>query len=212
MTLSFQEEDRLALTMGVRLQYGRATAYPDLVARLDRLYADRVAKLPWVPDTWLDAVRALQRKYPGDLVQLTPALRPASAGGGRGHMAPSFADTLPKLEAWDTIYAASNDGIVAYANKQAELGAQKLASLQAAAAFWDGAYRLAKTVRDLPAATVSAVTGGMADFLGTFLPDSLKSYAKVIFWLLVLLIVGGLVAWYRKRLVGLVGKFKRGAA
>lgn len=209
MSLTYGDRERIAYMLGVMDQPGLAMGYPALVRMLGRIYADKVAKLPWVPASWLEAVTALQAKNPEDLIRPTPGV---DALGRRGQMAPSFADTDDKLQAWHRIYGAVNDAIVAYAAKQQEVGAARLRQLEADAAFWDGAYKLAVTVRDLPSNVVSAAGRGVSDFVGTFLPASLKSYAKAITWALALLIVGGVVLWYRKKFGGIIKGFRKGAA
>ena len=207
--MSYADQQRIAVTLGMRVQPGLATGYPALVGKLDRIYADRVAKLPWVPRTWLAAVRDVQAKNPADLIRPTPGF---NALGARGNEAPSWADTPAKLTAWHTIYTAHNDAIVAYAKEMQEDGESELNALYADAAFWDGAYKLAVFTRDLPSNVVSTVGGGISSFVGTFLPESLKAYAKWVTWGLVLLIVGGLILWYRRKLGAIVKGFKKGAA
>lgn len=208
MPLTAADNSRISYTLGLMATPGLAMGYPDLVRMLNRIYTDKVDKLPWVPRTWLAAVAELQGKYPSDLMRPTPGY---DALGRRGQMAPSWADTEDKLKAWDRIYYSVNDAIVAYAAKQSEIGAAKLRQLEADAAFWDGAYKLAVVVRDLPSNIVKVAGGGISDFMGTFLPDSLKAYAKWITWALAIIIVGGLVLWYRNKLGGLLKGFKGGA-
>jgi hypothetical protein len=174
MSLTYVEQGQLNARLGILVIPGRAMAYPDLVAALDRLYADRVAKLPWIPPTWLASVRELQRKYPADLMQTTPGY---DAIGRRSQMAPSWADTESKLKVWQTIYDQVNAAIVAYAQKQSELGAQKLAGLYASAAFWDAAYTTVKFVADLPGNAAAAAGGWFTDFI---LGDLKKNYGRTI--------------------------------
>jgi hypothetical protein len=196
MSLSYADQQRIAYTLGIFAQPGLATGYPALVGKLDRIYADRVAKLPWVPPTWLAAVREVQAKNPGDLMRPTPGY---NALGARGAEAPSFADTDEKLKVWHTIYNVHNDAIVAYAKKMQEEGASKLAGLYADAAFWDGAYKLAKVARDLPANIASGTANVFADTFAQFLPESIRGYAKVILWALGILIIVSLIIVYRKK-------------
>jgi hypothetical protein len=205
--MSRVDEDKAAYMLGVFPQPGLATGYPDLVGKLNRIYVDRVAKLPWVPPTWLAAVQAIQAKNPGDLIKPTPGY---DGRGARGAMAPSFADTDAKLDVWHTIYTTVNEAIVAYAKRQQEEGASELAGLYADAAFWDGAYKLAKFAADLPANIVKGVAGGLTDFVASFLPEGFKSWAKWILWAIVLLVVSGLVLWYRGKLTSIVQRFKGG--
>lgn len=199
------EQTQIAYTLGIMPQAGWATGYPDLVRMLNRIYSDKIAGMPWVPRSWLAATQAIQAKFPTDLMRPTPAL---DGLGRRSALAPSWADTDAKLAAWGTIYDTVNDAIKAYGAAQQEIGRGELAALEADAAFWDGAYRLAVTVRNLPANVVGAVGGGISSFVGTFLPESLKAYAKAITWALALLIIGGLVLWYRKRFAGLLKGLK----
>lgn len=207
MSLTNADRDRLAYSLGVMDQSGLAMGYPDLVRMLNRIFTDKVAKLPWVPTSWLGAVGEVQSKNPTDLIKVTPGF---DALNRRGQLAPSFADTDDKLKVWHTIYKAQQDAIVEYAAKQSEIGANRLRALEADAAFWDGAYKLAKIARDLPSNVVKAVGGGVSDFVGTFLPESLKAYAKWVLLAIVLLVVGGVVLWYRKKLGGLIKGFKGG--
>jgi hypothetical protein len=209
MALSQADRGKIAYTLGVMDQPGLAMGYPDLVRMLNRIYTDKIAKLPWVPKSWLGAVGEVQAKNPADLIKVTPGY---DALNRRSDMAPSFADTDGKLKAWHNIYTAQQDAIVAYAAKQAEIGASKLRALEADAAFWDGAYKLAVTVRDLPSNVVKAVGGGVSDFVGSFLPDSLKAYAKWVTAALALLIIGGVLMWYRKKVSAIIQGFKGGAA
>ena len=205
MSLTAADEQRIAYTLGMRPQPGLATGYPSLVGKLDRIYADRVAKLPWVPPTWLEAVRAVQAKNPGDLIRPTPAYNGA---GARSNMAPSFADTDEKLKVWDTIYTVHNDAIVAYAKRMQEEGEAELNALYADAQFWDAAYKVARLVRDAPGMIISGVGSGISSFVGTLLPASIKAYAKWVTWGIALLVVGGVVFWYRDKVAGFIKKVK----
>jgi hypothetical protein len=92
----------------------------------------------------------------------------------------------------------------AYAKRMAEDGAGELARLYAAAAFWDGAYKLATIARDLPSNIAGAVGGGVADFIGTFLPESLKAYSKFVALLLGLLVIATAVLWYKGAVRGVI--------
>lgn len=203
--LTAQQSLELGLRYGVHLQPGIGRAWPELKANLDRLYADKIAPLPWVPRDWLAAVREIQTKYPDDVVLPVPASRPQNLG--RLAEAPSWVVTPDQVAAWDIIWSTVQEAYVAYAKRLADEGAAKLAALYAQAAFWDGAYKLAKFARDLPAAAVRAVGGGLSDFAGTFLPDSLKAYAKWVLLLIVLLIGGGLLLWYKGKLGKLAAGF-----
>lgn len=209
MPLTGQESASAAAILGVWASPGLGTGFPDLKNALNRIYVDKIAKMPWVPQEWLAGVQQLQNKNPGDLIRPTPG---RDANGQRGQQAPSFADTDEKIDVWHKIYNDTNSAIVSYAAAFQAQGASKLADLYASAAFWNAAYSIAKFARDLPANIVGGVLGGVTDFFGTFLPEGLKAYTKIIFWSLVLLIAGAVAVWYRKRLAGLVSGFKKGVA
>lgn len=203
--MTYADERVMHTQLGVMLSPGLATGFPDLVPKLARIYTDKVAKLPWVPKTWLESVLALQAKYPGDLVRPTPG---RDAKGERGEMAPMWADTPVKLDAWHKLYSDINAAIQAYAKEFADDGAAQLNALYADAAFWSAAVDLATTVRDLPGKVVQTVAGGAGDVFAAFLPDALKGYARIIFWSLVVIVVGGLVLWYRNKAGAIVKGFK----
>lgn len=202
------QDSQIAYTLGVWLRPGMATAYPDLVRMLNRIYQDKVAKLPWIPPSWWDAITQLGAKNPGALIQPTSAI---NARGTRNVDAPSWADSPEKEAAWQEIFDSVNRAVSAYGKKMSEEGANELSGLYAAAAFWDASYKLAKFAADLPSKIVSGVAGGLTDFVGSFLPEGLKSWAKWIMWAILLLIVGGLIMWYRGKLSAIVGRLKGGA-
>lgn len=207
MTLTNADRTRIRYTLGVEDTIGLRGAWPELGRLIDRLFEDRVSRLPWVPKSWLQAVREVQAANPQDLIRLAPG---RDKLGRRQEGAPSFADDDAKLDVWVEIWKAQQKATEAYAAKQVEVGRREIDRLVANAAFWDAAYTIADTAKNLPANIVKATGRGAAEFVGTFLPDSLKSYARLITWALVLLIVGGLVLWYRKRLGGIVKGFKTG--
>lgn len=194
--MSYQD-DQIANNLGLMFQPGLATGFPDLVPKVQAIYSDRIAKLPWVPPTWLASAQALQQKYPGDLLRPAPGYNALHV---RGQMAPIFADTTDKLDVWDRIYNDTNSAIVAYAKQFQEDGAQTLNDLYADAAFWDAALKLATFVKNLPGAIVQGAAGGASDVFAQFLPAALRTYAKWILLAIALLVVGGVLVFYKGRL------------
>jgi len=215
---SISPERAAALQYGVMWIPGLAGAWPELRGNVDRIFAQRMAKLPWLPSDWLDMVRKLQAERPADLVTLAPSRRPKTDASGRvvdpnGPPAadvPLFLDGADKLDAWQRMYFDLNAARSAYAAARAAEGRAELDRLYANAAFWDASYKIAVFVRDAPANVVKGIGSGVVGFVGTFLPESLKSYAKWVTVLILLLVVGGIVAWYRKRLTALIRSLRGG--
>lgn len=200
-----------ALQYGVQFVYGLGMAWPETKALVGRIYEKRMGKLPWLPKDWLAGVMALQQQYPDDLVIVAPARRPqvsptgqfVSEDGPPAADLPLFLDSDAKLDAWQSIWRDMQKGRNQYAAAKAAAGRAELDDLYAAAAFWDGAYKIAVFARDLPSNVASGIGSGVVAFVGTFLPDALKAYAKWITWALVLLIVGTVLLWYRRRIAAL---------
>lgn len=153
-------------TYGVRFQPGLAVGYPELVGKMRALYTQRIAKLPWVPKSWLAGVEKLQASRPNDLVLIFPAVLP---NGSTAADSPLFLDTPDKLEAWKKIHEDTQKAVQAYARGQAEAGADELNDLYADAAFWDAATNVAIFVRDAPGRAIGAVGTGIFDAAGATL-------------------------------------------
>ena len=209
MAITGQDRATMQTLLGVEDQPGLGMGYPELKALLGRLFEDRVSKLPWVPSSWLGAVKDIQAKNPTDLIRIAPA---RNVAGQRQAGAPSFATSPEMEEVWMTIYKAQQDAIVSYAAQQVEIGRRKLDALTANAAFWNAAYNVADFAKNLPAQVVSKTFGGVSDFVGTFLPESIKAYSRIVLWMIIALVAGGLVLWYRKRVAAVVKGFRKGAA
>ncbi len=190
---------------GVTFTPNQGAAYPDLKALTQKIYADRVAKLPWVPASWLAGVQKLGSDYPNDVIRFLPS---RMANGQPNPNNPLFLDDEEKIDVWMSINDTIQSGIIKYGAAQAAAGRAELNALYAKAAFWDAAYRVAVFAKEAPAKLVGSIFDGASAFLGTFLPDALKSYAKWIFWLIMLLIVGGIVLWYRDKIASLFRRVK----
>lgn len=152
------------LRLGVWISPGLGLGYPELKATLGRLFAERVAVLPWVPAHWLDDVAALQKKFPNDLVRPYPALGSMGAFN-RDHG--TFIDSQPKAIAWNEIASASDRAIAKYAQDQQAAGKAELDRLIASAEFWSAAYDIAVSVRDAVPNAVGAVASNLWEGLGT---------------------------------------------
>lgn len=165
------------MRLGVWISPGLGMGYPALKATLDRLYAERVAHLPWVPGTWLDNVRSLQKDRPNDLVRPYPALGTRGAFNADHGV---FVDTQEKALVWNEIAAAADRAIAKYAQDQQAAGKAELDSLIASAEFWTAAYNIAVSIRDAAPNAVGGIASNLWQGLG-------------IKWKLILL-VGGLGA------------------
>jgi len=189
------DERAAVAAYGMRMQAGLALAYPDLAEKTHAIYSQRIAKLPWVPKSWLPGVEELQRQFPDDLVLLSPALR---ANGSPSTVTPLWLDTPEKLEHWQKIFTDVQSAVQAYARKQQEEGAATLRSLYADAAFWDAAYKVGIAVRDAPGKAIGAVSSGIFS-AGESLVKGITGYG----WKgwLVLGVAGFLVWKYRSKLL-----------
>lgn len=219
MTGTVSRERAAALQYGVMFIPGLAGAWPELRDMVGRIFAQRVAKLPWLPQDWLVSVQRLQNENPNDLVTFAPSRR-ANVGptgqfidesGPVSADIPLFLDDDAKINAWMSIYSDLNRARSNYAAARAAAGRAELDALYAKAAFWDASYKIAVFARDLPSNIVKVAGGGVVDVVGTFLPDSLKQYAKWVAIAIAIIIVGGIVLWYRGKLANLVKGFKGGA-
>lgn len=204
-------ERAATLQYGVYIIPGLAGAWPELRAMVQKIFLDRVSKIPWLPSSWLTGVVALQQSRPNDLVTLAPSRRAnvgptgvfVDANGPPSADLPLFLDDDEKINAWQAMWYDMDKARGNYAAAQAAAGRAQLDALYAKAAFWDATYKIAVFTANLPANIVSSVGGGVVSFVGTFLPERFKAYAKWVTIAIVLLIVGSIVLWYRNRLAGL---------
>jgi len=176
-------------TLGVWSQFGLAAAWPELPVLLNRLYTDRVAKLPWVPKDWFVQVMAAQAEEPGNLIVIGPAL---NALGGRNSDAPDFADSEDKLHAWQEIYKMTEAAVGLYADGKAIEGRSAMTAAYMNSAFWNQAYAIAVAIRDLPANAVDEVLGGTESVLGGVLKNMFSH--GITYAVLIVVSVGAL--WY----------------
>lgn len=197
---------------GVTFVPNLGTAYPELKELTGDIYAKRVAKLPWVPASWLAGVQALQSQYPADVIRFLPS---RMASGQPNPNNPLFLDSDDKIDVWMSINDNIQDGVVKYANAQAAAGRAELNALYARAAYWDAAYKIVNFVAELPSNVASGFGGLVKDFI---LGDLRKNYGRTLLLLalgLVLLLFlvkpdlakawfGGLFSW--------LGRVTKGAA
>ncbi len=174
--------------LGVWRTFGLAQAWPELPGKLDRIYQARISGLKWIPRDWLDAVRELQASDPTYLVRIGPALSPA---GARLPDAPTWCDTDDKLKAWQGIYELTNRAVNSYAQGKLAQGRIEMDAAYAAAEFWNAAYSIAVTIRDLPANVIGGALDGAQSVLGGVFGRLMKSW---IFWA-ALAAAAGLAAW-----------------
>lgn len=149
------DEGRLSRELGMRLQPGLAGAYPELAQKLDAIYRDKVAKLPWLPPGWLDQVEAIHGTG-GDI--LLPA--PVFGKGGRiNRDVAAWLDTPDRRQAWDDLATVATNARQQFVEDRRREGLVILAEAEANAAFWDAAYRLQAAVRQAARAVVDTATG-----------------------------------------------------
>jgi hypothetical protein len=168
--------------LGVWAQPGIGQAYPELQGLLHRLYAERVAGLSWVPRDWLARVQALQDSQPTSLVRTAP---------GVGLLAPDFCDSPQKREWWQNFFKMTDAAVAKYAAGQLEAGKAEIEAAYAASAFWNSAYQLAVSIRDLPATIVGSALDGAGSVASGIFSKLFKS------WIVWVVIIGalGVAAW-----------------
>lgn len=166
-------------TLGMyTLQYGKT--WPELATLLSKLYADKVASMPWLPQNWLATVSALHNGPNGEI--MVPAPTSATYSGGKGI---PWLDTPEKRQWWDALANTARSIITKYADKKAAEGRIELEKAYAAADFWNvgmgmriinaaqvlaapvtAAQAVAKGVTSYPKATIAVVAVGGALVLG----------------------------------------------
>jgi len=185
--MSPDQNATLSRQTGTFIQPGVGEAYPDLVALVRNLYRNRVAKLPFVPAGWLASVEAAMDG--NNLVLPTPV--------GFASLAYPIPDWLSTdtaaLAAWRQVHDLVKDVQSRYIAGRIEEGRILIAASEANAAFWDGLYTAAVTIRDLPGDAVAAVGKGTMSFMGSFLGKT---------WWVLALVGIGLVVWYGRGTLG----------
>ena len=148
----------LSQSLGMYIQPGIATAYPELSSMLRIMYRDRFAKLPFVPADWFAHVDAIHGKSSSS-PNYADILLPVPAFDGSGKPSPSMPDWLQApeaLKAWDDARKALKDGYTAFMNNEIEKGRALLNDLYAKADFWNSLYNAAIAIRDAPTNFVMA--------------------------------------------------------
>lgn len=182
MTLA-QESDKAWKTLGVYIQPGIGTAYPELNKLLQAFFKSKVSTIPWLPAGWMDSQAGLQASYAGDQVRIAPVFK---GDGSISPLAPSWLDTPEKRQFWQELFKRSNEIVTAYAAGEAAKGKVLLDKLYAEAAFWDRAYNVAVFVRDLP----KTVVGAAGDFASGIVGEFLKK-----FWIPLLVVGVGFIVY-----------------
>lgn len=192
MTFS-QENDAATLQYGVYITPGLGMAWPEIKDLANKIYKDRIARLPWIPADWLAGVQALQAQRPDDFVRIAPS-RMAKMEGGRfvsdmgapQRNNPLFLDTDQKIDAWMSIHRDMQAAVVRYAAAQAAAGRAELNRLNANAEFWSACYKIAVFTAELPSNIASGFGGLVKDFI---LGDIRKNYGRTIGLVLLLCVL-----------------------
>jgi hypothetical protein len=153
----------LSSRLGVFIQPGVGTAYPELVAIVRGIYRSRVSRLAFVPSYWLAEVLAAME---GDnLVLPTPVGFKSLA-----YPIPAWlSDDTAAMSAWAAVGSLVKDAEQRFLAGRIEEGRAVMAAADANASFWNGLYSAAVAVRDLPGDAVAAVAKGTASAAGSFI-------------------------------------------
>ncbi len=126
--------------LGVWISPGLGMAYPELKTRLLELYRDKVSRLDFVPAGWFALVKKLQDSMPNDLVRIAPS---QLANGSPIENMPEWTNSSPRVNnAWQSLFNATNEAVVQFAQQQQSKGKAELDRLYANARFWDTAYKV----------------------------------------------------------------------
>lgn len=155
---------QLSKSLGMYVQPGIATAYPELSQMLRIMYRDRFAKLPFVPADWFAHVDALQGT-PISGANYNDILLPLPTYDNFGKPSASLPEWLSasdaNLKAWDAARVALKDGYTKFINNQIDEGRTLLNSLYAKADFWNGLYTAVvsarNAIRDAPFTAIKAI-------------------------------------------------------
>lgn len=158
MQANATDSDIAQKSLGVYITQGLGSAYPELKRLSAQLFAERVAKIPWLPESWLGDVNALQARFPADLVRIAPS-RVLLV---KSPMAPAWLDSPAKVDAWQELFTAHSAIVANFARGEVDKGRAELERVNADAEFWDRLYRIAVSVRD---AVPNAVGGIVSNFI-----------------------------------------------
>ncbi len=109
-----------------------ASRWPDLASKLEVLYRDKLANIPWLPTEWRAVVLDSIHGKGGNIVAIVPST--ANYPGGTGAY---FLDTPQKKAWWDQLAAATSKAITDFAAGKAAEGKQELDDAIANADFWN---------------------------------------------------------------------------
>lgn len=133
--------DAIERNLGMQVQLGAAKVYPELVSSLNKIYADRISKLPFVPNNWLTSVMALQGTDDGLL------LYPIKATNFLGMVNKNLPPWVQaNAEAWDKLADVTKAALQYYLDGQIAEGRIAMNAAYANAAMWTSLYNFAKTV------------------------------------------------------------------
>ena len=180
-----------AQDLGLYLLPGVGSAWPELKKIEFELIEKTGKTLIWLPQGWLNAAQDLDRANPGALLKFNTT-------SGTGNIVPPFLNTPEKIAVWNSLRQASDDAQKSYAANEAATGRAIINSKLAQAAFWDGAYNLAVTIRDVPKTVISAA----GDFASDVTTTALKKFVVPV-----AIIAGVALLWYNRGAISsLVGK------
>ncbi len=139
------------------MTYPYGMRWPDLASKLEVLYRDKLASIPWLPSDWRSVVMGALHGKDGNIVAIVPST--ANYPGGAGAY---FLDTPQKKAWWDQLAAATSKAISDFAAGKAADGKRALDAAIANAEFWnEGAGdKMIQWARIL----ASPVTGTVAAF------------------------------------------------
>lgn len=146
-------------------------AWPELRRLLMTLYEDRVSKLPFVPASWLAGVREVNDR-PSAVVLAPPRLPNGDVRPGLPAWLAGFPD---RVDVWAKVADDARLIVFHFAEGKVTEGRQVMQDAYDDAAFWDKAYTLAVSIRDLPANALGAVADAAGSVAGGVAGRLLKS-------------------------------------
>ena len=180
MSAALLKSAQLTAQFGAYIQPGIGFAYPELVQLLLNLYRNRVSKLSFVPSDWLENIEAAMSN------DVVVKLQQSLPNGQKFMGLPSWitADSRSML-AWQEVADLVDDAVAAFAAQRVEAGRSIIASADANAAFWNGLYKTAVVIRDLPGNAVGAVGDGVLSFLKSFFKRTWYFFALAVVCIIV---------------------------